>query len=67
MEQPEEETRRAPDRDPGEEATRESGTPSSDAPDAPDAPDEPDEEERGSEQLKIPPHEKRRGTGLEDF
>ncbi|MFF3949448.1 hypothetical protein ACFYYN_32180 [Streptomyces sp. NPDC001902] len=61
MEQPEEETRRDPDRHPGEEATRESGTPS------PDEPDEPGEEERGSEQLKIPPHEKRRGTGLEDF
>lgn len=58
MGKPEKETPGTPrdtERDPGEEATRESGTPSV------------DEEERGSEQLKIPPHEKRRGTGLEDF
>ncbi|MFD8077854.1 hypothetical protein ACFV3E_34965 [Streptomyces sp. NPDC059718] len=55
MGQPDKETRRDADRDLEEEATRESETPST------------DEEERGSEQLKIPPHEKRRGTGLEDF
>lgn len=58
MGQPEKQTRptrRGPDEEPGEQATRETGAPCA------------DEEGRDPEQLKTPPHEKRRGTGLEDF
>lgn len=55
MGQPEKEHRGQPDRDPEERDTP--GT---------DAASE-DEDSGSPEQLKMPPHEKRRGTGLEDF
>jgi hypothetical protein len=55
MGQPEKENRGQPDRDPAERDTPEA-----------DAASE-NEESGSSEQLKMPPHEKRRGTGLEDF
>lgn len=57
MGQPEKETREEPEpeREPGEDGTRDSGTRSA------------DEERPDSERTKMPPHEKRRGTGLEDF
>ncbi|MFI8186954.1 hypothetical protein ACIF70_41735 [Actinacidiphila glaucinigra] len=56
MGQSEKKTRRNLEQGPVEDDTREPGTACA------------DEDERDSEQqLKVPPHEKRRGTGLADF